>query len=267
MKKRSLFAAVAMLIVSAIVLTGSTYAWFSSAGVAYVQKAEATISVSDQSNIQVKTGSLAWGQTLTMQQLTSSNSPKQLQAVDFDPQTSTTAIKTLDYDGTYYTGITNGSLDNVLRYSWQVRAVNPGTKTTLNIPVEFAAGGDTPALIGVVQVVEQGDSGWYTYGNTSWKPLGSVTAATETAGTAGVIDDGDITNSGEALGSSKSASNLSGTISITGDTTHPLTDGYHINVWVWAEGQSAACTNSIAIAGQNLGGFTFGTAQSPITLS
>jgi hypothetical protein len=43
MKKRSLFAAVAMLIVSALVLTSATYAWFNVGGDAYVQATRGSV--------------------------------------------------------------------------------------------------------------------------------------------------------------------------------------------------------------------------------
>ena len=43
MKKRSLVAAIAMLMVSAIVLTSSTYAWFATSSAAAVDKFSATV--------------------------------------------------------------------------------------------------------------------------------------------------------------------------------------------------------------------------------
>jgi len=269
MKKRSLFAAVAMLIVSAIVLTGSTYAWFASAGNSYVGKATAKIEASDEGNIQVKTGSLSWRQTLTGEQLVSSL-PVTLAAVDFNPQVSTSTIKSLDYDGTYYTNIGNGSLANVLSYTWQVRATNPGANTTINIPVTFANGGTTPALVGMIQVVETGQ--WFTYGNTSFTQLpAGLTAATENGTRPGIIDSADtLTPSDVTFGSAVTANTLSNTIQIVGSQEHPLTDGFTINVWVWAPGQSEDCTGSVAInaANNNLGGFTFGDGESTfITLS
>jgi hypothetical protein len=267
MKKRSLFAAVAMLIVSAIVLTGSTYAWFASAGNAYVGKATAGISASDEGNIQVKTGSLSWRQTLTGDQLVA-NLPKTLAAVDFNPQVSTSQIKTLDYDGTYYTNIDNGSLSSVLSYTWQVRATNPGSNTTINIPVTFACGGTTPALVGMIQVVET--SQWFTYGNTSFTGLGNVELATESGNKPGIIDSADTcTPATPTWGSTVTANTLTNTIQIVGSQEHPLQDGYTINVWVWAPGQSEDCTGSVDIsaAQNNLGGFTFGDSEGPIYLS
>lgn len=60
MKKRSLFAAVAMLIVSAIVLTSATYAWFAaSTSAATVAKFTASVSADDGSLLVQSTGDFA----------------------------------------------------------------------------------------------------------------------------------------------------------------------------------------------------------------
>lgn len=67
MKKRSLFAAVAMLIVSALVLTSATYAWFNVGGGAQVIEQKGTV-MEAGSGVRLKTGSgMDWNSTLLPQ--------------------------------------------------------------------------------------------------------------------------------------------------------------------------------------------------------
>jgi len=66
MKKRSLFAAVAMLIVSAIVLTSATYAWFSTTEANKIQSFGATTS-SGAAGLFLSTDTVNWKSTLTFQ--------------------------------------------------------------------------------------------------------------------------------------------------------------------------------------------------------
>lgn len=63
MKKRSLFAAVAMLIVSAVVLTSATYAWFASGSRADIDTIGASISNSD-GTLLISVDSTNWGTNL-----------------------------------------------------------------------------------------------------------------------------------------------------------------------------------------------------------
>ena len=64
MKKRSLFAAVAMLIVSAIVLTSATYAWFSTTEANSIQSFGSTTS-SGAAGLFLSTDTVNWKSTLT----------------------------------------------------------------------------------------------------------------------------------------------------------------------------------------------------------
>lgn len=73
MKKRSLFAAVAMLIVSALVLTSATYAWFQSGGNAYITAYDST-TVNAGTGVQLKTtvNNADWQNTLVYSDFTGS---------------------------------------------------------------------------------------------------------------------------------------------------------------------------------------------------
>ena len=67
MKKRSLFAAVAMLIVSALVLTSATYAWFNVGGDAQIIEQKGTVMTAG-SGVRLKTDSgMDWNSTLLPQ--------------------------------------------------------------------------------------------------------------------------------------------------------------------------------------------------------
>ena len=65
MKKRSLVAAIAMLIVSAIVLTSSTYAWFASNSAANVETISANVANNDGSLQIMATEAAVTGSTVS----------------------------------------------------------------------------------------------------------------------------------------------------------------------------------------------------------
>ena len=66
-KKRAFVSAIAMLIVSAIVLTSSTFAWFSMSKEAEVQSMDLT--VSSPEGIQISANASAWTASLTVDQI------------------------------------------------------------------------------------------------------------------------------------------------------------------------------------------------------
>ena len=74
MKKRSLFAAVAMLIVSAIVLTSATYAWFATGGPASISTISGKVAtVSSGVLLGVNANDRKWGDTLDYKKLADSS--------------------------------------------------------------------------------------------------------------------------------------------------------------------------------------------------
>ena len=250
MKKRSLFAAVAMLIVSAIVLTSSTYAWFAASHDATVNQVAASIKASDLGNIQVKVSGGQWKTSLSAEELyAAGNGAKAFaNAVDYNPTVSLSAVKVADFDGSNYT-VSNGSLGDVLIYSFDVRALNAEAGKSISVPVTFAPG-NVPAIFGAIRV-DSDALATKIYGSGGYTQVGTVTAATDkntTGNTNGVIDADEPTDS-NTLGTTVTANGgISDTLTLDASTEHTIT------VYVWAEGQNVNCVDTIDISGC---GFTF----------
>jgi len=128
MKKRSLFAAVAMLIVSAIVLTSTTYAWFSLSNNANVEAVSA--SVQNASGIQVSADAQNWYSYLSKDMIASAQSftfPSTLSAVDYngssfkkatslENDTITTAAATANTDYIEFTVYVKAAVGSTIRF-------------------------------------------------------------------------------------------------------------------------------------------------------
>jgi len=269
MKKRSLFAAVAMLIVSAILLTSSTYAWFAAQHEATVAKVVAHVSGADAGNVQVSmSNTTGWTTSLGVEDILGTGvTYKQLTPVDIEPFTvGMETIQNADFDTTNYT-VGTGSTDDMLIYNWYVRAVNRGSNDEILIPVTFSSG---TCLYGVIYVddvlytttVSGTDTTalWGTGGNDSYVSLGDVTSAIEGGTTKkGIIDSDNDTITG-TLGAQVTA-NMNGgsthtiSIDISGESASGAGTAHKITVKVWAEGQDAQCVGGINVTD---GGFTFG---------
>jgi len=255
MKKRSLFAAVAMLIVSAIVLTSSTYAWFSSQAKANVNQVTANIVAGDVGNVQVQTGSTSWKSSLSNSELGGNFTG--LLPVDYYPKTTTDTEKTLTYDGMYFTNVTAPDSTLIKSYSWNVKAMQADNTKKIKIPVTFGLNSgstNNPCLCGAIVVDASGSSPTtYTFGSGSgYNTLGTITAATESGTANGIIDTGEFADT-EAFGTTVTFDNPS-EIYITSN----IATAHTIDCYLWVEGQHPACTGSTV---DITGGFTFSNIE------
>jgi hypothetical protein len=238
MKKRSLLTAVVMLVVSAILLTSSTYAWFAGTHEARVSKVATSVSGADAGNVQVAVSDAGpWKTSLDADALYSGNT--QLDPIDvLNPKTNMSSICTADYDSTNFEVSQTGS---ALHYVWYVRAQHFTEGQNIVIPVSFTS---SDAIYGVVKVNNTN----YFYGPSTYKSCYNVTAAVEGGTVNGIIDDNDTVTG-----------TLSETMTPDGPTSISVAASstpIQVDVYVWAEGQDAACVGGVDVSGA---GFTFGT--------
>jgi len=258
MKKRSLLTAVVMLVVSAILLTSSTYAWFQASHNATVDIVKSGVQGELAGNVLVKAtreGAKDWDTSLTNEDLYGTTQSKTLSPLDIDPTGgSVSTLKYADFDTQNYE-VKTGSSTSYLTYSWKVKAVNAAAGTNILIPVSFTSGS-----FGYGVVAVDGNL-WRTNGTSgdvvvwgpasgSYYPLGTCTKATDaTGGTAGVIDAGEETGTGTISATAVTVNADNVEISVSAASEHTIT------VYVWAEGQDTDCVGSGSISDV---GFSFG---------
>lgn len=269
MKKRSLLTAVVMLIVSAIVLTSSTYAWFTAQNNANIAKTTASVTGEQLGNILVKTEHKDWSTSLAAEDLVPDGN-KTLDPVDIDPMKkangdagSVSTIQSANFDTLNYVVDSTAGQGGMLVYSFDIKAVNATSGQNISLPVAWAPGGAfaygviaidgtlaTKTVSGNTETILWGPAS----GSNSYVALGSVTAATDdSSGTAGIIEAGEPTD-GNSLGRTVTANASGETLTMSADAEHTVT------VYIWAEGQDSDCVGSGALAST---GFTF----SEITLA
>jgi len=247
MKKRSLFAAVAMLIVSAIVLTSATYAWFSSNTNAYMTAFSSNVSNSDGSIMLSADGGTNWLTTIAEGNFTNTTLQKcsAFTPVDCDARTTTPTF----VGGT----LANGT------WTKDASAATAGThyteftfkvKTTVDVAtVTCTPAFSTAAAFGYAAVIVDGHI--YVYGSEANRTYNcfqsSITSANDTNGN-DIIDSGD--TSCPTL-NQVTATNP-GTITFSTTANTPV----DVRVLVWAEGQDEACTGSVQPSAIGIG-FTF----------
>jgi len=262
MKKRSLFAAVAMLIVSAILLTSSTYAWFQASHDATVDIVKGDASGSLEGNVLVKSATKDWSTSLAMSDLGFS-ADKELHPLDIDPTGgSVSTIKFADFDTQNFT-VSNGNTTSYLTYSFQIKAVNAAEGAKISIPVNFTSGA---FAYGVVEydgnlVRDPSTDKVYIWGpsGNSYYSVGTCTKAVDGTGSnAGVIDSGEETSGQIASTATQVYMPADGEILIPA-----LSTAKTITVYVWVEGQDTDCVGSGSVSDV---GFQFGDSTTGIRI-
>jgi len=119
MKKRSLFAAVAMLIVSAIVLTSATFAWFQSNGAVTMEKMAAT-SAGQSVGLMVSATNTEGSWVYDLKKSDYQNASGNVIADTFAPVDAV-----VDPSASNYVALTNGSLNNQ-DFTWENTASTAG---------------------------------------------------------------------------------------------------------------------------------------------
>jgi hypothetical protein len=266
MKKRSLVAAVAMLLVSALVLTSATFAWFAKGKTATVGELQAKCVNSDgallvaaqnsdeffktsidYNDFHLANSALVGGQVEGVQQY------NQLDPVDIKFASNHKGDPTIlgcNYNGTTFTP--NATPGKYLEYTFYIKAV--GNDQVIDLKPSWNAGTSAaPYVYGAIKCDGMADATqWYIFGQSSrtYTPFdsGSWTKAVEQTGQApnGIVDAGD-TITGTALASYTITPDnpAAGTFQFTATAD----TAYTVSVLIWAEGQDAACTGSASNTG------------------
>lgn len=267
MKKRSLVAAIAMLIVSAIVLTSSTYAWFASSSSASVTSITARIDNNNGAISVAAAGTYAANNTYKTSISKDDFTGLCTNFTPVDMNFSTTPqFNTLAYDTTEFKTFA-GATENThyLQYSFSIKCENAGgenaTTKTVTLTPTFTPNAKN-FTYGIISVTPQGGSTtYYMYSASgSYVPMTQMTAATITdSNSNAIVDSGDTGyaaadmgtfGAGCETGSSGTALNV---MTVAANATGYCT----VNVWVWAEGQDADCTGNVDA---QTSGFSFAIA-------
>jgi predicted ribosomally synthesized peptide with SipW-like signal peptide len=279
MKKRSLFAAVAMLIVSAIVLTSATYAWFSASDSAEVQFISATVTNDDGSILLTATGTNVANAnpttTLTGDYYTNLTDTLTPVSFSFDTANAEPTIKKVLFDGSNFTlgsaQANNSTVNNetvkgdYIYFQYQISyATTSGDAKTIQL---------TPALTNayncdfgyvLVRVKPYGASGYTNYIYAKTTATGSYTPVAALTGT--IVDDktdddkvlaildatddaltGGSWTPGNAVNSISPAAITAITVpSHTGGTSTTYTAD--VQVYIWAEGNDTDCVGAVTSA-------------------
>lgn len=259
MKKRSLVAAIAMLIVSAIVLTSSTYAWFASSASASVTGINATVSNNNGSISVAPTGTNAKAAVKDIYKTAITGNDYEGLCTNLNPVSmyisdSTPQFNKVNYNTETFTSFAPATENaDYLVYQFKVKASNAADASAArNVGMTTSFTTNTGAFCnGIVAVTAGGTTTYYFYnGGGSYEALIAMTNSTITD------TNGDaIVGSGDA--NLVAASDLLASSSFSGVTTGPasipvlssIAAGAEaeatVSVYVWAEGQDSGCTGNV----------------------
>lgn len=252
MKKRSLVAALAMLVVSAIVLTSSTYAWFASNATATVSDISATVTNNNGSLTVAASGTYAANEikktAITASDYDFGRTSNTLNPVSMSMDSGAPLFNKVSFEEGAFTNIT-GAAENAdyITYQFKAEYVNGADKTaTIEISPSFTRGADF--LYGIVKVTANNTATYYFYNSAdSYEPVKSMTSSSvvDTNGNS-IIDSGDTgyvqgdmgVTTGATIAESGKAVTL---MTVDAQTTAEAT----VDVYIWAEGQDAQCQGTV----------------------
>lgn len=263
MKKRSLFAAVAMLVISAVLLTSATYAWFADASSATVSGFSGNVAAAG-TGVQVKShaSGAVWTSSLTKANL---NSSEDKYASEYTPCSTTdgTAWKktSIGSANTYTAFQTATAGTDYDQYIFDVGTLASGDVVTGTLFI----GGGAGAAARVLVETKKGTGNWTQVGyfapsTENWNGIVSFGALT-------VVDDGDYyVTAGDITAALASADPTSYLVPMSA-TAAPSSGGYGISlgevgvagsttytqvrVTTWLEGNDADCL-ARTISGQDI---------------
>lgn len=252
MKKRSLVAAIAMLMVSAIVLTSSTYAWFATGTTAKVSNISATVA-NTAGNIQISANGTDYSTALDYSDFSGISGnfmPTSFSPVSFNPDAKSFIAGSIEQDATVGsategkfvfdpTTVSDGSSYYVM--------INIYIKSDVNCNVKI-----TPNMTGttydfIYAALYDAEGNYNIYNKTSsrgYTPVVSAIKGVDVNGNA-IMDANDTL----ADGTTTTYNGLgSAPVSATADAlTIALTAGNPktVTLYVWAEGNDQACAGAV----------------------
>lgn len=243
MKKRSLMSAVAMLVVSAIVLSSATYAWFSLGTTARVS--QLNFSVESANGISVSADGTHYYSVLTNQIIKDDGghdyitAPLILSPVDYNPVAASGSFR-----------LSSGIVDDVLSMSATPAVADTDyvefevyVKSTTAGTVSFAGSAIGGSAGDVIYVSIEDDDGEYVFpgsGTSTYAPLKTSTTSADLID--GIAQDLADIDSMVVIGDGTEAFNTIGEYSLD------LTAGVAkmITVRLWVEGQDPQCAGAYA---------------------
>lgn len=253
MKKRSLVAALAMLMVSAIVLTSSTYAWFATGTTAKVSNISATVA-NTAGNIQISADGTKYSTALDYTK-DFAGAPGNFMPTSFTPVSFNPAAKSF-ISGSIKQDETVGSATEG-KFVFEPATVSDGSSYYVMINIYVKSDVDcnvkiTPNMTGstydFIYSALFDDAGNYkVYNKTSTRsyvPVVSAVKGVDANGNA-IMDANDTL----ADGSTTEYNGLGG--AAVGATADPLTIALTANqpktvtLYVWAEGNDQACSGAV----------------------
>ena len=180
-KKRAFVSAIAMLIVSAIVLTSSTFAWFSMSKEATVEKMDLT--VSSPEGIQISANASAWTASLTQEELFDEESTSRYKAYDGNVNLMPINLIPVSSSFMYFdttTGASNffkatlddAGLATVTPVSQEAR--NDDVAGILAFDLFFKVASDTTVYFGTSEFVDNTSSDILTALRVAFQPMGNT---------------------------------------------------------------------------------------------
>lgn len=264
MKKRSVLSAVAMLLVSALVLTSATYAWFASSNSASVSAISAQVNNTDGALL-LKADYMAVANSMYKTSLgpadfvglASSLSPV---SFSFNGQTSQTITQLmtyykLAYDGQNFTANGQAGVNtDYQNYSFNVQYKTTATADFPTVYMDYAFTRGTAFTYALITVTNGATKTCYLLGNSdTYNPVIvslPVTVVDDTGAASGVaiIDSGDTGYDAAYLGSTVTALGNTGTnVSLFTPVATGITE-VNVDVKLWAEGQDSDCTGTVTSA-------------------
>jgi hypothetical protein len=249
MKKRSLFAAVAMLIVSAIVLTSSTYAWFSSGNRAVVSAITGSVS-NNAGDIRLSgDGGTTWYDNLDSDAKYSATNLKKAStyhAVDADLSGSApTFVKGTLASGVWTKDTETGAVEGT-DYTFYTFKVKATAAASVTCSPNWTCQANFGYAVVYIDGVQSG-----IFGSTANDNYGSLPSSVTSA---------NDTNRNDIIDSDDTSAPTLTTVTATNPASIPLTftsgQVMEFRVYIWAEGQDAQCTGTVNPASIGMG-FTF----------
>jgi hypothetical protein len=253
MKKRSLFAAVAMLVISAVLLTSATYAWFAEAGNATVGTFSGNVAAAGTGvQVQSHVSGAKWTNALTKTDLASS---EDLYASEYVPCSTTdgaTWKKTSIGSGNTYSAFSGATAGTDYdQYVFNVGTLAAGDTVTGTLYVGGTAGAAARVL--VEKKVGAGNwtqVGYYSPAAETWNGIVNFGALT-------VVDDGDYYVTAADITAALSTANATDYLIPMTSTAAPASGGVaidlgevgvagsatytQIRVTTWVEGNDMDC--------------------------
>ncbi len=253
MKKRSLVAALAMLMVSAIVLTSSTYAWFATGTTAKISGISATVA-NDQGNITISADGENYSTALEYAQFqgkTGNFTPTSYSPVSFNPAAQTMISGSIaqgedssnaaTYEKMIFSpAIATSDTDKFIKLKVYLKA---SVDCTVNVTADMA--GSTYQFI-YAAIYEDEDTTNYQVYNTASRTYNPVTSATAgiDVDTDAIMESTDKNTDGKTDYSALGATVVSTTGTAVG-VDLKANVAKTITVYVWAEGNDSLCVGTV----------------------